>query len=58
MTSGLRTRSAVSLPVACAVAALLLLALPAGGQSAPVAGCLGTALSGSFTEVPGSRATG
>jgi Domain of unknown function (DUF4232) len=58
MSGGLRTRSVVSLPVACAVAAWLMLTLPAGGQAAPVAGCLGTALRGSLTEVAGSGATG
>jgi len=46
------------LSVACAVAAWLALAVPAGGRAAPAAGCQGVALRGSFTEVLGSRATG
>ena len=46
------------MPVACAVAVWLALAVPAGGRAAPAAGCQGAALRGSFTEVLGSRAMG
>ena len=43
---------------ACVAGLWLLLAVHADGSASSAAGCVSTALRGSFTEVPGSRGTG
>jgi|GEM_PF-1485778 len=52
------TRSGLSLLVVCAAALWLLLSAPASRGVGAAGGCRGSALSGSFTHVPGSDAMG
>ncbi len=50
--------AAIALIAACAIAVSVPLAAHADGRTAPLLGCRGTALSGSFTQFPGSHAMG